>query len=229
MTITVVGSASTVAASGDNADLTLPVGTAADDVVFIVVASDGAATGGNNKPNTSDYVQLFYDTSSSPSAYFGYKIMGNTPDTVVNFSATTATSGSTASVIVFRGVDVNDPIAVAMDTASGTSGAPNPPSLVLTAGQMSVILGATEDAVVASVTAPTGWSDLEWRHDGTTNACQTTMLACQLIATDGTYDPAAFTTGQSNDWHAGHVALRAAATGTTWTPVTTPSTTWTKI
>jgi hypothetical protein len=195
----------------------LPAGTTTNDIVIVALASDnavnsGAAGSDSSGITTTGYVFIRDAAGAVPGAQCGYKIMGATPDTtvVVDSGANRPVAGL---IQVWRGVNTTTPIDNTATSATGASGQPNPPSFTtVTAGALRIVVGfLDDDDVAASVTAPTGYTNLVASDTGqaSTTAGATVMIASKVAASTGAEDPAAFG-GGDDEWVALHFALRPA-------------------
>lgn len=134
--ISFVGSCSANGGNGANATLTLPGGTAADDLVIV---SYGNADADNADLNmvmvTSGYTEvadLFSNDTFDANMGVYWKVMGGTPDTeAVADNIGGADTDTPAVCMVFRGVDTTTPMDVAPATAQAQLNTfhPNPPSV----------------------------------------------------------------------------------------------------
>ena len=192
-------------------DITLPGPPIADDIVIYAQCADSVVSLG---VQTSGYTDIHTDHNSLLPGYeSGYKKMGATPDTVINFDQ--GAHEDTAGVLqVWRGQDTTTPEDATPTTASGGSGNPDCPSITTnTANALVFAIGfLDDDKVAASVTAPSGYSNL-LAHQPTSADNATIMIASKEVASAGAEDPAAFG-GPGNDaWVAVTFALRQAAGG----------------
>jgi hypothetical protein len=134
------------------------------------------------------------------------KFMTSTPDTSVGIPASVSTTmGVAYDIHVFRGVDIDNPLDVAVATISGTNGGqPDPPSITpASPGAWIFLFGSSAMAAGAAFqsAAPTGLST-------TTNAWR------QAVITTTTND-AAIGAGYKDDWTSGAFNCAAFTGGTT--------------
>lgn len=207
----------TVAGGASTETKTLPGTPATDDIVIIALASDGDLSA--DGPSTADYVVIDAPVSAVPGVWFGYKIMGGTPDTqvVVQQRATNIQAGI---LQVWRGVDTTTPIDATRTTTAGASGMPNPPSYnPVTNGVLILAVGMLDDDDTAgTVTAPANYTNLVAADTGqaSTAAGATAMIASrELVTVSGAEDPAAFGGSGSDAWTSYTVGLRPAAAAAT--------------
>lgn len=210
---TLVGEASDrVPVSTSGYSVALPT-TAEGDVVVIAVARDNPLLAGGSSVTTSGYTELSSTNATGPAFEYFYKRLTSTPDTSVVFDNSDSASWPMAIVLqVFRGADDSTQIDNGLSDDSG-SGNPDPPShTTVTDGALRIIMGfLDDDDVAASVTAPSGFSNLiAYDADtGSTLGC-TVMMATALAPTAGALDPDAFGSTGSDAWRASHFALRPA-------------------
>lgn len=117
-------------------------------------------------------------------------------------------------IAAIRGVDQTTPIdAVAGAISTGGTGNPDCPSVTtITPNAMVVAIGFLDDDRVASITAPSGYSNASFAtasgSDGT-QACST-MLATAIKATPGAENPGAFASAKDDQWVGFTLAVRPA-------------------
>jgi len=139
-----------------------------DLVIVIASSASSAGSGGGTFPEFNawaDHVELgrqHGDDSFDNHSLLGYKLMGDTPDTVVNL--TYSSSGDDAAIAyVLRGVNTVNPIEVAVQAANGAdSGVPNPPSVSFTGETFIVVVGTKAFSATSSHginTAPSTYDD----------------------------------------------------------------------
>lgn len=170
---------------------------AAGDLVVAIIGSDGS------NPNLpSGWTSLASSTVNTCNVRVIYKYMTSTPDASVAIAG--ISTASTISGIAIRGaVNGSTP---ALQSVTGTSGMPNPPSITTTVNNSVVIaIGGIDDDSVTSVTAPAGYNNLTSQAASTVGF--TTMIATKLVATAGVEDPAVFGGGGTDDWAAFSVAI----------------------
>lgn len=223
MAVTFVGSATaSVTADGDQS---LPSGLAENDVVIAAVCSDGAFASGGSSGGISDgadagtWTQLYISGNNLPGVEVYYKVMGATPDTVIDVN--NAPSRDTAFVSqAFRGVDTTTPIDNSTSTATNTSGDPDPPShTTVTANAWRIIMGFLDDDDEASnASAPSGYTNFVAEDSGNSSSTVgcTLMMASKDAGAAGSEDPGAFSSSGSDNWASLHFALRPAS-GSTYT------------
>lgn len=196
-----------VTATGDT--YALPGTILEDDIVVVALssdfridASDEGLIGGQG------YTSLADNATNSPGFDVGYKVMGSTPDTTVDLAGDGGTGESCAVIQVWRGVDTSNPIDNSVDQSSGISGMPDPPShTTVTAGCLRIITGhVDDDQVAASVTAPSGYSNVLAAEGGVS----TVMIASKEDSSAGAEDPDAFGGTGDDSIKATHFALRPA-------------------
>lgn len=192
---------------GGTHDVSLPGGTAEDDVVAAAESCDFGSIG----ISTSGYTQLWQNVSSGNSG-FAYKVMGATPDSVVAWNKTT-NNIMPVCVQVWTGVDTATPIDATAQTATGSTGMPDPPSYttVTNSARRIIVGGLDDDEEAGSASAPSGFADLTVIDTNLGSGIRsTTMMASKDEATAGTLDPDAFGGSGTDAWGAGHLAFRPA-------------------
>ncbi len=158
---------------------------------------------------------VLYQNGSSYDSNFvvGYEFMPATPETSALIGGGDTTGGRAWSVHVFRGVDQNTPLDVAVVTAGGTGthlanpGAITPSTSgawIYVAGAGAIAAGATYTAAYLTAFQTKSGSDSQDADVG----------AGYVTWSSGTYDPAAFTGGgtvaSGNSWNAFTLAIKPA-------------------
>lgn len=204
----------TASAIGTDATITLPVGTAADDVVYVAFMCAGTADA-NLAMITSGYTELVdrYENDNTDTNFGVFrKIMGGTPDSSAQVN-TPAANSACAVCHVWTGADTTTPEDAATTQAGATNGGtPDPPSIVtVTANAVVLAIGGSSEGD-AVTNAPTGYGNLI-DIQGTDRNC---MMSSKLVASPTTEDPGTYAdiTGTGADsWCAATVAIRPAAGG----------------
>lgn len=189
-----VGSATSGA---QNTAVNLPAGTAANDIVLYLVATNNVQA---LTPPTG-YTELFDLNSGLGFALF-YKVMGATPDTTV----TTVNVSAPANVIsVFRNVSTLTPI----DNSFTSSTTADPPSItVLSNNAMAIaVVGETGAGAGHTITSPPSGYTLAAQYTQTSGLDVVCGLAYKLRTAAGTEDPGAFTLGANNTIRSATFAL----------------------
>jgi hypothetical protein len=225
MAISWVGRATNGAFDGNSITLTVPVGTAQDDIVYMAAAigdDGGDYTLAMSTAGYSKLTELFADDTDDTNFAIFRKPMGATPDSTAVF---TGQGGSDASVVgamqVFRGVDLGTPQDATTTTATGVnSSIPIPPSITTVTANAWVLtaVGFAQNYAYAPGLPPAGY------ENGPNNDCHTARGDTEPAATGICYrtnpvvsptteTPAAWNntdagTGQS--WCAATLALRPA-------------------
>jgi hypothetical protein len=194
-TITLVGTPTTSATTS----ISLPTGLQQNDLVVICSVADSTTqslpTGYTNGQNGA---------SNSTNYRWSYKFMGVTPDT----TATNLASSSAHIAFAFRGVDTTTPLDVTSPAiATATSGMPNSPSITTTTDTAMIVAAGflDDDAVAASVTAPSTYTLINAAQNGAT-----VMAAYKLKSPAGADDPAVFGGSGTDSWVGATFALRPA-------------------
>lgn len=215
MAITFIGSATASAINGANVNITLPAGTAQNDVVIVL---QGCAGVPQSNPGATDGYTLIANTSPSARAnkWVGWKVMGASPDATVTLSGTAGASEAVAGlVLVYRGVDTTTPMDVAATESSGNSTNPDCPSITPTSNDCAILALANSEINDATPGTVAGYSTpvviasaAETRPQGS--------AGCYLIKTGGAgvaEDPAAYSSWTTGNWNSTTVALRPSASG----------------
>lgn len=223
MAISLVGTNSATATGGADVSITLPVGTAENDVVY---ASFSQQIGSdlNMAMTTSGYTELadLYANDNNDASLGVYrKVQGATPDTTsVWDNGFSAAAGGVCMVL--RGVDTTTPEDATTTTATGTNGAtPDPPSINTATAAAWTLACASSTEPDAVSNPPTNYTDL---IDTTFGTIGNVMMARREIASPATEDPGTYAdiSGQDTDsWCAATVAVKPAAGG--GAPATEPA------
>lgn len=209
MAITLVGTAEASAINGGDATITLP-SMLENDVVYIGGGFGREAS--NAGVSSAGWTELV-DFNNG----FGYrfavsrKVMGASPDaSAVCLGSTNASDACAYVAIVLRGVDTTTPEDATTTTATGTSGAPNSPSITTVTDLAWVLSFGGSLTVDAAVTAPTGYSN---QVDVASNDDRDSTVggATKEVTPAGAENPAAWTAWTSSLWCAASVAVRPGA------------------
>lgn len=207
------------ALSGGAVNHTLPGTPAEDDIVIVAMVSDATMVGAH-EILTSGYTSIANANLNAPGHHVAYKIMGATPDTVIQVDDGNGVRLAAIVVQVWRGVDTTTPIDVTSVETTGTTGLPDCNSITpVTDGALVLAIGLLDDDdAAANVAAPTGYGDFLAGDTGLGSSVDgaTAMIASKTLPTAQAEDPGAFqlTGGSgSDDWRAVTVALRPAAGG----------------
>ncbi len=202
-------------------DLTLPGTPVEDDYIRINTTCDFEIQGITGVIGQG-WTELFNSGDAGPGSQDLGKRMGSTPDTVVEVVAGTEgtdtnTSNNIATCIqTFSGVDTTTAEDMAIQSASNSTGMPDPPSATtVTANALRIISGHLDDESDADfpIGAPSGYSDDLIFIEGATGANRCiAMMASKLQVSAGAEDPGAFTSSTADDsWRATHGAIRPVA------------------
>ena len=179
----------TSAGGGSSVTITMPSGMQKGDLILLFAGSDAGVP---SLP--SGYTSVGTYISVSEDARFSYKVVGDTIDTSVTF-----TGGSVAGVVtVLRYADVSK---MSVQSSTGTTGMPNPPSqsTIYDIGGICLAVGfLDDDNIASSVTAPAGFSDLIAVQSTVTG--QTVMVASQYPTSKTAINPDAFGGPGTDDW-----------------------------
>src|SRR6056297_2032664 len=194
------------AGGGSAEDVTLPGSPKEGDIVIVYGVSDYY----NSVPkaiNTSGYTTIYEYTLFDPNVLIEYKVMGSTPDSVVNLTPGDTSGYNTNWIIeVWEGVSTSTPIDNTKQNNSGTSGMPDTPSFTTQTDDAVVISAGflDDDDIASSVSAPTGYSNLT-ANDGNNS---TVMVASKTKSSSGVEDPGAFSGSGYDYWKGVTFALR---------------------
>lgn len=215
MAITVVGVCEGSATNGNDPTVTLPVGTAAGDLV-VAFGGHPRFSAGIAGVSTSGYTEgTAWGSGSTPDriANYAYKFMVGTPDTdFVGRGSANAADGVSYVGVVLRGADPTTPLDIAVVTSNGaSSGAPNSPSVDTVTNGAVVITCGLSRANDTTVTAPTGYGNQVDRNSNDDSDI-TAMLATKEVVTAGTEDPGVWDV--ASDGHCScTIVIRPAAAG----------------
>lgn len=209
-----VGESATVitAGSGDQS-VTLPGTVLAGHLVEVLVVSDVVC---DDIITTSDYTVTDNGTGTSPGWAYGWKVMGETPDSTVAITRN-ATIPRVCLVKVTAGVDTEDPVDIALATVSsgGESADSNSPNMVGVAANARItIWGALDDDDTTVSAWPEDYTD---RLEGNTGQSSTTQGATAAMAArvteGGNETTPAITFGTSDVNYAGSISFNMGAGG----------------
>ena len=189
--------------------------------VVIVIVGDATQTDQNKGLGTGGYTAIkdlfvkgstYYDNS-----YSFYKVMGSTPDTsVVTPTSSSSSLGLSTCVQVFRGVNITNPLDVAV--TFNTGGGVNPQNAAITPitpGALVVVMATkTSSATARSATVPTGYTNLLSFFRASSQS-QLTMMASKLWSGSGAETPSNWTintNGGGDCYTAITISLRPEAT-----------------
>jgi hypothetical protein len=221
MSITVVGvSSPATATTASSYNVTLPVAQQNDLVVVAYGISNAAdAALGINTAGYTEIANLYANDDHDTNLAVAYKIMGATPDSLINVTGPSSTSrGGGAVAIVLRGVNTSTPIDVTTTTATGVNSfTPDPPTITpVTAGAMVLAIGAASGTLADSVgTAPSGYENQVAASIAGIVDSFLVALAAKLWSGSGAEDPGQFTnyalgTASAGSWAGVTVAIRPA-------------------
>lgn len=189
MALGLVGVAENSGANGADVIVTLPGGVATGDVVYVVYGI-GAASNQDMVMLTADYIEISDVLGVGSDANLGVfrKIMGGTPDTTAQVEGRGDSATSVAAVLqVWSGADQTTPEDA---TATSTQNVDGPSIDTVTAGAV-VISAVAVNNVDATVTAPSGYTDLVDRGQADDENI-TVAMASILKASAGTENPGAW-------------------------------------
>jgi len=205
-----VGTPSTgwVEIGASSTDVNLPSGLRGGDIILVALGCDSELS--TDGVSTAGYVHIYHSTSATPGYNIAYKIMGSTPDSVVNILQNSFTK--TAYVIqAWRGVNITNSLDVAVTSTSGTSGDPNSPSITpVTPGALVVTIGIVDDDDGTVTTVPAGYTSSSYNNTGQASGSvgATVVMASKKWASGVAEDPAAWVLSSDDYWAAYSIALR---------------------
>lgn len=196
----------TVAASTGTETKTLPGSPLDGDLIIVASASDNTA--GAPLVGGQGYTNIATNTAFNVGVHVDGKIRSG--DTSVEINQSTNRLGAIA-IQIWRGAD-SDFVDAAAQTATGTTGNPNPPSLTtVNANSLRMIVGGLDDDdQAATAGAPTGYTNLLAADTGQASASvgATVFIASKEQVSPGAEDPGAFTSSGSDAWFACHFSLK---------------------
>lgn len=208
--LTLVGTASdTIDGNGANADITLPGGLQEDDIVIVGVSSDGDMS--SRGIQTSGYTDIIAAGSDNPGRHLAYKLMGASPDSVVNVTSG-AFRHAAITIHAWRGANTTTPVETA-NTATGNGASPDPAShTTANNNAVRIIWAGGDDDEGTGMGAPSGFENLAAiATSAGSNVGTTNWMASKLEATAGALDPGAFTvTNFSDEWVTAHFSINPA-------------------
>jgi hypothetical protein len=196
-------------------EIDLPIGTDTNHIVIIAGAQDYNVD--DCRINTAGYTFIHDGSGAVPSDFVSYKVMGETPDTLVEIETLDAGSNDRPCAITIQtwsGVNITDPIDVTRTLASGSSGMPNSPAYEPDFnGALIFSVGMLDDDNPVDVTAPSGFSTLSFSNDGAAPNGATVMMASLVQETAASVNPTAFGGSGNDEWEAITFALRISGGG----------------
>lgn len=216
MAVSFVGS--NTGETGDGSDVVIDLsglGLQEDDVVYVAGGAAGfdASVVGRAAVNTSGYTDLENGYSGvANAAILSRKVMGATPDSSVTCAGGSGSGfnlGAAYLVMAFRGVDTTTPedVATADDDTSY-----DPPSVDPVTDDCGVLAFGLV-AAVATLTAPSGYSNLDQQSSSNGTADYTIGGAWKLLSGSAAEDPGSFGGDDANDVWSATIAMRPAAGG----------------
>lgn len=205
-----VGGLSSAPIKGDLVVVAFSAGSTADRAITVA---------GNNSGTYTQIAELYsvatttYDTNLE----VAYKVMGDTPDTSLSFTVTTAATSDAYAVAVhvWRFVDETTPLDVTSTTATASGSAlANPPAITpVTPGSYVLPIAAAAHASGAQYfLSPEDAVVTFFSNGGNSTNDVTVGIGAYREWTTGAYDPAAWrfstTNPTSGSWAAVTVALR---------------------
>jgi hypothetical protein len=210
MAITLVGTRSGGNSNGNDVTITLPGGTAQNDIV-LVMGGNGASAG-DAGVNTSGYTEIVDRLNSTCALSVSWKRMGGSPDSSVSCKGSGNGDDATAYVVmVFRGVSTGVSAVDATDT-EGSGDKPNSPAITVTTSSSAVVSCFIQAADEAALDPPTGYGNsIELNR---TEANPVTVGAAWDTVSAGTENPAPWDSGTADRWVAASVVLVPEVVGT---------------
>jgi hypothetical protein len=219
MAISLVGSGVEASAiNGGNVTLTLPVGMAEGDVVYVFAAWSSNSLGGGTT-SSSGWTQVGSTVDSGTlRTTLWRKTMGAVPDTSFVAVGTTASTDACAALgYALRGVDLTTPEDAAPTTANGSSTNPDAASITTVTNGAYGLAFAGSQVIDGSISPPSGWGnqvDISANDDQNLTVAGATLLH----GVAGAVNPASWTTWSSGVWVAWNVAARPSVLGIVASP-----------
>ena len=203
---TLVGATTEVVAVAGTSNINLPGPPIQGDIAIVAVACDNTLDGIADGILSAGYTNLNGPAGASPGRHVAYKAMGASPDTQVQVTADPAREAAVA-IQVWRGLGSS--LDVAVQSVTGASGMPDPPSATtVTNGAVRFIIGMLDDESVTDVTAPSEFGNLTFvPTNAPSTQSATVMMATKVEATAGALNPAAFGGTGTAAWAAIHFAF----------------------
>jgi len=187
----------------------------------IVIVVHGNVSTSDIDPSISGYTELtelYSNDTVDANMAVAWKKMTATPDTAVTvFQDGGSSNGHATAIHVWRGAHQTTPFNVTTTTATGlSSDKPDSPTITpTTAGSVviSVGLGAQDDLVAATLTAPAGYTDNDFVSKGDGSQRAAIAVIASKAWTSGAEDPGAWTGGEvdtDNAWVAATLVLQPA-------------------
>jgi hypothetical protein len=180
--------------------LSLPSGLQENDVVIVC----GTRDRGTSHSVPSGWTNLVDSSDNTPDLWIDYKMMGATPDSNYVFNDHLIDYACGVVIAAFRGVNTTTPFIIS-DSASGTVGLPNCPSMTPTFGQvdgMFFLSGHLDDDAVTDGGAPSGYSNFAYANAVSEFYVSTGFTATKKILDTSAEDPAAFSGTGTDYWWA---------------------------
>ncbi len=207
----------TIVSDNTEKDVTLPGTPIEGDLIVYMATSDQVLDPGITSAGYTDLHSSI--SASSPGYTSAYKMMTASPDTVIGITQNDGVEPEQPIIILvtWSGVDTGTPLDTLSSLANSGAQMPNPPSVTLT-GSDNLVMAVgflDDDEVFASVTAPSGFSDLV-ATDGEKLMTPSSTDATLMVATikgAGTTDPAVFGGDGSDAWVAWTAGFNPLAAG----------------
>ncbi len=187
--------------------VSLPGGTAENDIVIVAIAADG---NDNLWVTTSGYTTLWSSGVTQPTSYGSYKIMGSTPDTIVDIDRHVAFKQA-AVVQVWRGVNTSSPIDVVSGHVQDSSPSNTMTFLSRTTvsnDALRIIVGHLDDDDTTVNTISSGYTNLVQAAVGTDDVTGATVfMASKIEELAGAATPGSTTMNSVDRWYTAHFAL----------------------
>lgn len=188
-----------------------PIGMQQNDLCIVMMTTQSPGA-----PTNAGWTQIHTPTGRLAA---GWKAMGGTPDSSISWSVIPTNFSAAAIAFAFRNCDVAaaaNPIEQVV-TASGSSGAPDPPAFdTFTFPDECLVICATGQGLDASVGTPAGYSNpvVASNAAGTDDAQICAAYQIQVGQQGAVKDPPSFS-GWTNaqSWNAWSIALIRAGTG----------------
>jgi hypothetical protein len=186
------GSTSTTSVSLTDLTGGLDSAPAANDIVFVAVATGAVANRSQAVTGYTQVASLYADGTTDTNLFVGYKLMTATPDTTVTIPSTgSGTDAQTVAIQVWRGIDLNV-FTIGAETATAINTVlVDPPAVTPTSNSLLLIAGA--GGHVDAIDTYTETYLTNFLSVGRDDTYDSTIGFGYIELTAGLYDPAAWT------------------------------------
>jgi hypothetical protein len=190
---------------GTTHTINLPAGIQSGDLLLIFWTDETTSSTAPTTP--SGFTQLYTQTTSNEVRRAWYKIANGTESATIN-----VTGGDERSAHISYRIAKNTYIGTPEvgTVATGTSNAPNPPSLSPTwpLAHTLWIAASHSEGNTAAMTGPSGYTGLIQSNTGSTGSSNSTTATAHLFSQSSSQDPGTFSLSTSRPWAANTIAIR---------------------